>query len=62
MESWTIEAIVRRMVDVVVRDVLKAKKGGLNVRRFINMVQLGGTQVSVLAVLFVIRHTLLCYM
>jgi hypothetical protein len=56
------EAIVRRMVDVVVRDVLKAKKGGLNVRRFINMVQLGGTQVSVLAVLFVIRHTLLCYM
>jgi hypothetical protein len=50
------------MVDVVVRDVLKAKKGGLNVRRFINMVQLGGTQVSVLAVLFVIRHTLLCYM
>ena len=32
------EAIVRRMVDVVVRDVLKAKKGGLDVRRFINMV------------------------
>jgi hypothetical protein len=37
------EAIVRLMVDVVVRDVvLKAKKGGLDVRRFINMVYSGG--------------------
>ena len=43
------EAIVRLMVDLV-RDVVKAK-GGLDVRRFINMVWLEGRS-----------QLLLCYM